>query len=79
MSDCRTDGNGTRGGGHLGQHARTATRLRRGCLVRNRGRLAGVSGVRRVRSSGGVGTPGLRGRVGSRSGSGTRGTSGLPL
>ena len=78
MSDCRTDGNGTRGGGHLGQHARTAARLRRG-LVRDGRRLARVCGVRWVRSSGGVGTPGLRGRVRSRSGSGTRGTSGLPL
>ena len=79
VSDGRTDGNGACGGGHLGQHPRTTARLCRGCLVRDGRRLGRVGGVRRIRSSGGVSTPGLRGRVRSGSGSGTSGASGLPL
>jgi hypothetical protein len=35
MSDGRADGDRTRSGGHLGQHARTVARLRRGRLVRD--------------------------------------------
>ena len=79
VSDGRSDGDGTRRGGHLRQHTWTAARLRRGRLVRDGRRLGRVRGVGWVWSSGGVGTPGLRGRVGSGSGSGTSRASGLPL
>ena len=79
VPDGRSDGDGPCRGGHLGQHPRPGARLRRGRLVRDGRRLGRVCGLRRVRSSGGVGTPGLGWRVGGGSGSGTTRASGLPL